>query len=277
MKHLLGRLCPCALACLLAAAPASAQFQPRPVSDPAIGEGYHIEGSAGIWFPSADISVTSAGTGNLAGIEGTPINAQRDLGMPDRKRLPELQLVLKPTRRHKFRLQYIPITLQGSKTLALDIKFNGQLYHIGLPVDSTLDWKAYRFGYEYDFLARDNWFAGFILEAKYTNARVDLVSPGIISEFAHAQAPLPAIGGIGRYYVVPNVSITGEVTGFKLPTIDNKYGGHYVDVDVYGTYNVNRYVGVEGGFRSLDLGYLVKEDTGSFVLRGLYLAAVVRY
>jgi hypothetical protein len=34
------------------AAPASAQYKPRPLDDPATGEKFHIEGGADFWFPS---------------------------------------------------------------------------------------------------------------------------------------------------------------------------------------------------------------------------------
>src|SRR5262249_4357814 len=161
---------------------------------------------------------------------------------------------------------YIPIDYTASSTLRREIDFNGQRYRVGLPVESTLDWKAYRFGYEYDFLRRDSGFAGFIAELKYTDVSVSLNSP-VISEFVQQRAPIPAIGGIGRVYVVPPVSITGELTFFKLPTIDDKYSGHYVDLDIYGTVNLSNNVGVQGGYRTLNLGYLIKQDSGSFVLK----------
>jgi len=78
------------------------------------------------------------------------------------------------------------------------------------------------------------------MEAKYTDVRVELDSP-FAAEFAHARAPIPALGGIGRFYVMPNISITGEVTAFKIPdSIDSRYAAHYVDVDIYGTLNFHQ-------------------------------------
>jgi hypothetical protein len=267
-----------AAALLATAASASAQYRPRPLNDPATGENYHIEGSVGYWFPSADLTVASSGSGFLTGIGGTDINAQRDLGMDSNPRLPEFELVLRPAQRHKLRAQYIPISLEGSATLTRTVVFNGQQYRIGVPVVSTLEWHAARFNYEYDFISNSRGFGGFILEAKYTDVRVELDAPTFnLAEFATARAPIPALGGIGRVYVVPNVSITGEVTAFKLPTIEDKYAGHYVDIDIYGTLNFTNNIGVKGGFRSLNMGYLIKQDTGDFTLNGLYFAAVVRY
>ena len=99
-----------------------------------------------------------------------------------------------------------------------------------------------------------------------------------IHEFARARAPIPAIGAIVRVYVVPNISITGEVTGFKLPeNLVKDATGHYVDVDVYGTINFTRNVGVKAGYRSMDLGYGFKTDTGAFTLKGIYVGVVARY
>jgi len=264
---------------MLLAVPARAQYRPRPLNDPATGETYHIEVGAGYWMPTADMIVSS----ESLGIPGTSIDFTKDLGLTN-SRFPEFQLVLRPAKRHKFRAESIPIKYDTTAILTRDLIFNGIKYRIGLPVTSSLDWKAYRFGYEYDFVSRNRGFAGLILEAKYTDVTVQLstppsaVLPGGLLEYAHARAPIPAIGGIARVYVIPNISITGEITGFTVPSsVSADYNAHYADIDVYGTLNLTNNVGVKAGYRSLDVGYVVKSDTGSFVLRGLYFGAVLRY
>jgi hypothetical protein len=261
---------------VLSATPARAQFQPRPVNDIATGEDFHIEGSASWWFPGATMSIAS----EAFNVVGSNIDLKTDLGFED-KRMSVLNLTLRPARRHKFRFQYVPIKFEAASVLRRDIVFNGQRYSVNLPVTSSLEWKAYRFGYEFDFVTKSRGFAGFIIEGKYTDTqvRLDAVTSSVrIDEFARARLPLPALGGIGRFYVVPAVSITGEVTAFKLPdTIDSRYGGHYVDIDIYGTVNATRNIGAQFGYRSLDLGYLVKKDTGSFKLQGLYFGVIARY
>ena len=262
-------------ALLLLASPASAQFVPRPLNDPATGETYHIEGGVGFWFPGAQMVVSS----ESLGIVGTPaeqlIDLKSDLGLTD-QHFSELHLVLRPSNTSKFRLQYIPINYTQSAVIRRTIVFNGQRYSVGLPVNSSLSWKAYRFGYEYDFVQTNRGYAGFLVEAKYTDVQVELDSP-ITSEFARAQAPIPALGGIGRVYVVPNISITLDISGFKLPEkLIKGSTGHYIDVDVYGTINFTNNFGAQLGYRSFDVGYVVTHDTGSFKLKGLYLGAVAR-
>ncbi|HEY2152511.1 MAG TPA: hypothetical protein VGH34_17005 [Vicinamibacterales bacterium] len=260
----------------LIAAPAAAQYKPQPVNNPSGPENYHIEVGGDLWFPSSDITVASAGTGVLAGLPGSQINAERDLGVTD-THFPALQVILKPAKKHKFRLNYVPISFVGDAVLKTSIDFNGIRYQVGVPVNSTMKWDEWRFGYEYDFVSTSSGFAGFILEAKYTNVRVELDSP-FASEFAQARAPIPAIGGIGRVYVAPSISITGEVAAFAIPnSIDSRYQGHDIDIDIYGTVNFTPNIGVKGGFRSMDVGYLIKTDSGSMTLRGLYFGAVLRY
>jgi hypothetical protein len=260
---------------LLTAAPALAQFQPRPVDQPTIGQRYHIEGFAGLWNPGSTMVISS----ESLGIPGTTIDFKSELGLTDR-RFGDLRLVLRPGRKHKFRFQSVAINYdQGPSPVFVrrDIVFNGQRYSVGVPVNWSLQWKTYRFGYEYDFIAMDRGFGGFIVEAKYTDVTATLAALNF-SEFAHAKAPIPAIGGIARVYVVPAISITGEVTGFRLPaSIAEGYKAHYADIEIYGMINFTDNVGAQVGWRSVDVGYLIDEDTGSFVVRGLYFGVVARY
>jgi hypothetical protein len=269
-------------ASLLTATAARAQYKPRPLNDPATGESYHIEGSASVWYPTAEMTVSS----ESLGIPGSDINFKTDLGLQDRH-FPALKLVLRPSKRNKFRLEFIPIKYDSSGTLQRDIVFNGQKYLANLPVNSTLDWKAYRFAYEFDFVSNNRGFFGLVLDAKYTDVAVELAAPisvcqnnvcAPLNEFAHAQAPIPALGGIGRFYVVPNISITAELTGVKLPdNLIKNTQAHYFDFDIYGTVNFTNNVGVQAGYRSLDVGYLLSNDRGAFTLKGPYLGIVARY
>jgi len=144
------------------AAPAHAQFQQQPVSEPVTGETYHVEGAVGLWAPSPTMSISS----ESLGIIGSTIDFRNDLGMQSQS-FPEFHLELRGGK-HKFRFQLIPIRFSQEATLTRDIVFNGQRYRVGLPVTSALDWNAYRFGYEYDFVRRDRFWVGGMIDVKYT-------------------------------------------------------------------------------------------------------------
>jgi hypothetical protein len=262
------------------ATPAAAQYGARPyTSNRATGETYNLEASGLFWSPTPDITLSSAGSGNLAGIRGSDINFQTDLGI-EKKKLNQLKVVLRPGTKHKFRFEYTPIEYTSNAVLKTRIVFNGQAYNIGVPVLAELKWKAYRFGYEYDFAYFDRGFVGVLLDLKYTDVNASLTSAfvGNGTEFAHARAPIPAIGVVGRGYVVPNVSITGEFSAFKFPdTIVKDYEGTYYDFDLYGTVNFNDHIGAQVGFRSLDVGYTIKQDVGAMTLKGPYFGVVARF
>jgi hypothetical protein len=257
---------------LLLPAAAAAQFAATPFSDPATGERYHIEASGSLWNPPPNLEVAS----EALGILGTRINAATDLGIKQ-KRLGELRFVLRPGLKHKFRISYLPMTYQAVSTVHRDFVFNGVRYGVNLPVTTDFSWRTWLLGYEYDFLYRDRWFVGFVVQAKATDVQVNLKAP-IGSDFVRAQAPIPNIGGIGRVYVVPNISITGELVGFRIPdSVSEDYRAHYFDFDLYGTVNFNDYVGAQLGYRRLDLGYLIDRDQGDFEMKGIYFGGVVRY
>lgn len=277
------RTCVFAIGCSLlfvvaAAVPASAQYGLRRASNRATGETYHIEVTGDLWNPTPTILISSESLGIL----GDQVNFVDTLGI-EKTRFKQLKLVLRPAKKHKFRFEYTPMTYDATKTINESFVFNGQLFSVGLPVTTNLQWKSYRFAYEYDFLYRPRWFVGVVAEAKYTDIQATLSTSfaGFSdTEFTHARAPIPAIGGIGRAYVAPNISITGEFTAFKLPdraVNSNDYGGKFYDFDLYGTVNFNDYVGAQLGYRSFDVFYKVKQDTGTMTLKGLYFGGVLRY
>jgi hypothetical protein len=187
--------------------------------------------------------------------------------------------VLRPATKHKFRFTYLPLKYEAESNVQREFIFNGQRYRVGLPVNTTADLTTFRFGYEYDFLYRDRGYLGFLLDLKYSNVDVVLDSP-IGHEFTSHVAPIPTIGITGRGYLVENVSITGEVSFFKIPDkLGEQFdgGGRYIDYDFYGTFNLTNYVGAQVGLRSIDVDYFRDLDRGTLRFHGWYFGGVVRY
>jgi hypothetical protein len=257
---------------LLAATPARAQYGARQMADPATGETYHVEVSGDFWNPTPQIAITS----EALGIQGTKIDFVTDLGIV-KTTFRQLKVVLRPGRKHKFRFEYTPISYEAEGAIKANIIFNGIRYPVSLPVTSKLEWKAYRFAYEWDFVYHDRGFVGLVLDAKYTDVQATL-SNVLDTEFVRAKAPIPTIGAIGRVYVAPNISITGELTGLGSGGLFGEdYRAHYVDFDLYGTVNFNNYVGAQVGYRSFNVFYHLKHDEGELDLRGLYFGGAVRF
>ena len=270
----------CLLAAMTVPSPAAAQYGGSGLSNRATGENYRVEAGIFFWGPSPDIVIASEGLGQ----EADKIDFVNDLGI-EKSTFKQFKITLRPATKHKFRFEFTPIRYNAAQTITRVFVFNGQRYTIGLPVQTAVQWNAYRFAYEWDFVYRDRGFAGLVLETKYTDiqASLDATFAGLADhEFTHAKAPIPAIGLIGRGYVAPNISITGEFTGFKLPEIgsadsENHYSGKYFDFDLYGTVNFTDNFGVDAGYRSFDVDYIVKRDSGTLKLKGLYIGGKARF
>ena len=206
----------CSPALLLAPAPASAQFMSRSLDDPAVGEKYFIEGS-GIWGSGrsrqrCDLqrghSTSSARTSTSSVISGCGSQVQRI----SRRRCGRHRSIScgSSTSRSDYQQDNDRSPAISSSTASA----------IASACRSTrlLDWKAFRFGYEYDAFYRSRGFIGFVARREVHRRRLPSCQPAADQrEFAHAKAPIPSIGGIGRYYFLPNISVTGELTRHQDP------------------------------------------------------------
>lgn len=262
-----------AAALLAPAADAAAQYRPPPASGP-VGEEYRIEASYGWWDASPSLIVNSESLDLL----GTDVDLIQDLGI-EQRRLGKFNLVLRPGRKHRLRFERLPIHYEADAVVERSFVFNGQTFNVGLPVQTNAKFDTYRFGYEYDFIYRSKGFIGALLELKYTNVDVELNSP-IGNEFTRAAAPIPTIGLIARGYPTPKLAVTGEFSLFRMPEslatqLDGR--GTYTDYDVNATYNFNRYVGMQAGYRKVDIFYDVELDSGTLKFTGIYFGTVIRY
>jgi hypothetical protein len=267
----------CVAACVATfmAPTATASAQSRYGSSPAVGETFVLEVAGGLWNPTPELVVSSSSLG----IEGSDVDFVRDLGA-EKKSLKEFRAVLKLGRRNKLRVHFTPVEYIAEGVLSRRIVFNGTTYDVGLPVNSLLDWSAWRFGYEFDIIVRDRGFLGVIAEAKYTKVTARISSPVTAEEETTAKAPIPALGVIGRVYPLPNVGLTAEFTGFKLPgsiAERENAAGSYYEWDLYGTLNVTKNFGVQGGYRSLEVNFVKDLDYGDLRMSGPYVLGVVRF
>ena len=261
---------------LLAASsqPAFAQFRPTN-GEAAVGENYHIEASYGWWNAKPELIVNSESLDIL----GTDVDLINDLGI-EQKRLGKFNLVLKPSKKHRFKFERLPIQYERDAfPVQRSFIFNGQRYSVGLPVTTTVDFTTYSFGYEYDFLYFPRGFIGANINMKLTNIDVDLRSP-IGSEFFQQAAPIPAFGFAGRGYLTRNFAVDGEFTFFRIPqSLEEQLDGDgsYNDFDIHGTYNFNRFVGAQLGWRKTTIFYEAEFDSGDLKFSGIYFGGVIRY
>jgi hypothetical protein len=244
---------------LLPARSVSAQVHPP--------EATSVEMAAMWWKPEPQITISS---GNLS----NDIDFVTDLGI-ENERFREIRVTVKPGRKHKIRFAYIPIRYaEEGKVLNRTIIFRNVTYNINLPVNTTLNWDLYRFGYEYDVVAGRYGFVGVIVDVKYNKLDAQLSSP-VGDEATEQELPVPTISGIGRVYMSQYLSVTGEMTAYTFKWDD--FDGKFVDFDLYGQINVNRSLAAQVGYRSLKVDYLFESDRGALTLKGPYFGGLIRF
>lgn len=262
---------------LLLPAAAHAQYDAPSLTEGAIGENYRIEVAGSLWDPDLFGQISS----EQFGLMGTTIDFSKDLGY-EGARFRDFRLVLRATKKAKFRLQYTPISYHAEKNFTRDIVFNGVKYPIGVPIESSFNWNVWRFGYEYDFLYKSRGFVGVLAEVRYTEMHAQLATNSpIISprydEFTTIKAPLPALGVVARAYPLKALAVNFEISGMRVPDIDDQYQGNYVEWNLNGTFNVTNYVGLQLGWRKADTYVAVENDLGDLKFKGLWFGVALRY
>src|SRR5262249_18779223 len=245
------------LVCL--ASRASAQNSP---------ENFHVELGATWWKPTPEIVVSS---GSLS----TPVDFINTFPI-EKKRFREFKVVLKPARNHKIRYSTVPIEYEGTTTLTQRIRFQGQTFDVGIPTTATLNWTLMTIGYEWDPIATDKGFIGVIGDLKYNKLNAQLTAPSPApTETFERSVPVPTVGGIGRGYLGKDISITAELTGFKLT--HGTFDANFWDFDIYGTGNLGRNFGVQYGYRRVHTTYNIDNDAGDLKMKGTYFGGVLRF
>ena len=264
-----------ALAALAVALPVSARAQSSDVprsARPVLGERYHVEVSGNLWNPAL-LGVVSS---EQFGILGTDIDFVGDLGY-ERSRFRDMRIVLRPAKKHRFRVQYTPVQYEAETILSRAIVFNGVKFDANLPVNSQFNWRVWRLGYEYDVYYSPRGFVGVLFDVRHTTMEAEISSIITNTEYTRARAPLPAIGVVGRAYVMPELAVNFEVSGFRLPDVDPKYAASYFDWDIYGTFNFSEHVGLQAGWRRVSTYLAIERDKGDLQFKGMWFGAALRY
>jgi hypothetical protein len=273
------RLVATVLLSLLLAARADAQFR---VADPAPGEQFHVELGLMFWNPTPGLQIQ---TGGLAALGESEVDFVQEFGI-ENERFNEFRAVLKAAKKHKIRVSHVLAEYNAAATLQRTIVFGGRTFPVSVPATADLQWRVWRFGYEWDFVANDRGVVGVVTELKFNQVSADLEAVGLGSELTEVSAPVPTIGALARVYPHKTFSLTAEFTGFKVPgflakkitdAIDDDADAKVFDLDLYGTVNFGSHVGAQLGYRSLTADYLFDEDAGDLELKGWYFGGLVRF
>jgi len=126
-------------------------------------------------------------------------------------------------RKHHFTFNASPIYSSATSTLSRDITFQGVTYHLGTTVTSDLNSLSFAPGYQWDFIRRRQGYLALVTSINLLDTTASLTGTGTVNNVSATRtasgsvfAPLPVLGGKGRWYPVHDstrFSLDGGVQG----------------------------------------------------------------
>jgi hypothetical protein len=239
---------------------------PSPVS----AQGHIAEIGLRFWKPTPEL-VLSNGTLNGAGMNGVDLVQEFALGD---ERFREFRVSL--GRSHKLRVAHVTFEYLADATIQRTFTYRGRTFTGGAPASTDVNWDIWTFGYEWDFVSRDAGFLGVVTNLHYNKVVASIDSPALsTAATTDVKAPIPTVGVIARGYLGSSGSITAEFNGLRITR--DTFEGKFYDFDIYGTLHLGPNLGVQAGYRSVDVHYLVDDDVGDLKMKGPYFGGSLRF
>jgi hypothetical protein len=124
--------------------PPTKEELPSPITD-------HFSALAGVYWITAKTHLRLDPSNAGAGVTGTPLDAEQDLGLPASLTQGTAEFMFRLGNRSKVRLGYFEADRNGTATLAHDVVFGDQVFAAGSKIRSSLDWRMFDLIYTYSF------------------------------------------------------------------------------------------------------------------------------
>jgi hypothetical protein len=224
--------------------------------------------SLALWKPTPQLVLS---TEDLSQTNLNDVDFVEEFGIEDRQ-FPEFRATF--GRSHKFRISRVFFEYDSEATIQRTFVFRGRTFNIGAPARAEIAWELWKFGYQWDFVSRPAGFVGLIVDLKYNKVRGEIDSPALFEPVeTEVKAYVPTIGGTARGILGP-LALTGEITGLRITRDD--FLTRYLDYDLNAILFFGNF-GVQGGLRSVDVNYLIDNESGNLKTTGPYFGAVVKF
>ena len=183
---------------------------------------------------------------------GTPLDAERDLGLHDARLLPMGEITLLPGKRHLLRLGGMSLLRSARAVLDRDVAFDDQIYRTNERVDSTLNLSMLGVTYGYRILTRERAELAATLGVQILEVEANAVARSrVVREAESAVAPLPLLGLEGRLDVSRRWSVEGRAQ-YLQADID-EVEGSMLDLRLAATWRLNPYLVFGLGYRRFEI------------------------
>lgn len=109
-------------------------------------------------------------TGVPPGTLGTPVNAERDLGLAPRLHKGRIEFMFRLRERNKLRVEYFEADRSATKTLDNTIVFGDQTFLVTEAVQTSINWRSFGLTYTYSIFRTDTFEVGTGLGVYFMDA-----------------------------------------------------------------------------------------------------------
>jgi hypothetical protein len=242
----------------LSGAPLPAPQKPERSSP--IHDHFYILGA--FYSPSINTSVRyDPTTGVPAGTMGTPVNAERDLGLPPRLHQGRVEFMFRMRERHKLRVEYYEADRSASQVLSNDIVFGNQTFLTGQQVQTSINWRSFGLTYTYSLIHTDSVELGtgigiFAVQAEAMGA---IPATGQAQDESAAE-PLPTLPLDFVWCISRRFSLNARGNYVKANV--SGYSGSFTDLHGDLQYRWNPYFSLGLGYTSMHIS--VSGNSSSF-------------
>lgn len=128
------------------------------------------------------------------GALGTPVNAENDLGLPDRFQKGRVEFMFRLRERSKVRVDYFESDRSGNKVLTHDVVFGNETFLAGDLAQTSLDWQQFDITYTYSFIRNSRFEVGSGLAAYFLDVdAIGYVPSTFQRQEETAATPIPAV------------------------------------------------------------------------------------
>jgi hypothetical protein len=185
-----------------------------------------------------------------AGVTGTPVNAESDLGLPDRLHQGRIELMFRMRDRNKVRLDYFEADRSGTAVLNRDVVFGNETFLAGSETQSSLDWKQFDITYTYSFVRNERFELGTGIAVYFLQAdAIGFVPATNQRQEVSAATPFPALPLDFVWVISSRWAVTAR--GAYLRAHLAGFDGWYADYQADAQYRWNKNFAVGAGWAAI--------------------------
>jgi hypothetical protein len=191
-------------------------------------------------------------TGVPPGTIGTPVNAERDLGLPARLHQGRVEFMFRMRERNKLRVEYYEADRSAAHTLANTIVFGDQTFLAGETVQTSINWRSFGLTYTYSLYRSDRFEVGTGFGVYFMQAEAMGAVPATGQQTDKSAAePIPTLPLDLTWCISRRFAATAR--GNYLRAAISGFNGSFTDLHGDLQYRWNPYFSLGLGFTSMRL------------------------